>query len=35
VAAEPQRGVDEDGAGSLQRRCHERDHPVEEHRDVG
>ena len=35
VAAEPEGGVDEDRAGSLQRRRDERDDPVEQHRDVG
>ena len=35
VPAETQRGVDEDGAGSLERRRDQRDDPVEQDRDVG
>ena len=35
VPAEAEGGVDEDGAGALERRRDQRDDPVEEHRDVG
>jgi hypothetical protein len=35
VPAEPDRGVDEDGALVAQRRLQEGNDPVEEHRDVG
>ena len=35
VPAEPEGGVDQDGAGALERRRDEGDDPVEQHRDVG